>query len=525
MRTKIFKNTKETQEPLSKSELTAEQRDDKLLRTGVGIFSGVLLITIVASIHLSTLDLAFGSLAWGSKHLWRGHGAGFRISALNPRTSRLIEGISVKATLRDKKGEKLHIKERGWSSVELNFDVPVDLEDVAALDIEVETEFGTDEFTIGLEAFNTPGKLKGKIVPVDKTLMPKVHLPDSDTLQVRLYPLAHDLVLGLENKVVGQVVEKGKPLAEVRVEEKSIGVSAKTLPSGLFRVQYRPMIRPTPINFMVGESPAIGCPVPIEARPVQLYLDTYPTTFAAPGETVQILLDTLPFRGEIYFDVWAAESLLLTASAETTGSPLELEIVLPKKAAGFFRFSVYRDFIAPSENSQSRLLWVSKDSDEKAAQVASSTLSKLPGHDPIQETIKTASISSQPLLTSLLLSRHRPLTPGLPELISTIASRQKSVTKARNKAREITHRLFAITLILGFLLIVAWILHHQLKIRRAVREVAEESIMAGEEEFEDVDLGQLSKITSLYDLFAVIAALVLGIYSIRILLSIIRWEW
>ncbi|MBI3180341.1 MAG: hypothetical protein HYZ27_11810, partial [Deltaproteobacteria bacterium] len=65
-------------------------RTGRRLRIAIAGFCALLLFTIVASVHLSTLDVSYGTLVFGPASLWRNHAASFPVAAFEPRGIDLV---------------------------------------------------------------------------------------------------------------------------------------------------------------------------------------------------------------------------------------------------------------------------------------------------------------------------------------------------------------------------------------------------------------------------------------------------
>lgn len=503
---------------------TNEARDERRLRVAVGAFSALLLVTIVASIHLSTLGLTFGSLVYGSVHVWRGHDAAFRIAAIDGQGTTLIGGMSARVALRDGKGVRDTAEASGEEFLDARLSVPQDLGGDATLEVEVETEAGDDHFTLKLVPVDRPPPMRGRITSHREALTPDAR-PPAGGYEVRLYPEAGSVVAGLPNPMQGWVLDGGKPTAvPLHVDDPGLDAASDAL--GLFAFVYTPPPVRKPLRFAVGEAPTLHVDVPLDPKPMQLVIDTKPRRFAQPGGAVEVTVRTLPFRGPLFIDVWAGGCVLLATSARPKEGKQELELVLPAAVEGFVRIDAYRDPFAASDNAGSALLWASAKPAASAAEEALAAVATMPGADPVLTAAQQATGEGRARYAHLALSRVQPAETGLMLLRNTVQERRAVVERERDGLRVHVHRLFALTFALGVGMAIAWGIRHTLGVKRAVRGVVDEDPLDEAETPDDAKVARAARYATLrhlYNLALALAAIGMAAYSIYVLLTRMRW--
>ncbi len=499
---------------------------DRRLKQAIVVFAALLLAAIIASVHLSTMRVAFGSLTFGGKTVWRGHDTAFRFAALDPGSNRFVDNIEVQATLIDRKGQRLHVASHGDPFADVRFQVPADLERSAFLDVQLSTPAGSEHFRVATTARDRPTPLSGHLVSYEDNLKTSANVGGGTKggYGVALYPESGPLVAGLENDIVARVTQDGNPTSRP-VTNDQVGLQGRSDAFGLLRFTYRPPLNPTPLVFAIGEAPSVSVHVPIDARPTQLALDVQPRGIVRPGATLEIKVPTLPFRDAVILDVWAGGTLLLSAPLAATEQPRRAEVRLPEGLSGFVRVDAYRNPASPDETSLSRLVWVSDSPLADAADAALAALGHLEGTDPLLAATRTASSEAKAAWLPLLLTRYRPDTSGLPLLRSTVEERQAQLRREVARLRRWVHIAFVLTAFCALALATVWGVRHRRRMQQEMSSVIREAAAAGA----DVDESAAAAIPRLQEGHAksfvlAVVALALAVYAVFVLLTRIRWE-
>ena len=503
-----------------------DSRSNRRVRFGVGTFACVILFCIVASIELSTIDLNFASFIYGSDQVWVGHRSSFRVAAIDAQTKRPLEKLDLKASLKAGGDVLETITTQGHQWAEFNIKIPKNLPKAPLLlEIEVESEQGTDISQIELRPVATPGLVESEFQPLsrlyedDNAQAPR----EVNGYQLKLYPLGGHLVSGLTNSITGQIFLNGKPTDGV-VQSDELQLMKTVSPQGLTEFEWRPMISPRPLQFKIGKQPIHSQVVRIKPRPSQLLLQSNGPWLNKPGASAEAVIRTLPFRGRFHIDVWAGNCLLLAASEFPEREAFEFSLKLPPDFEGMLRIDAYKNFMAPQGTVTSSHLWVSSKPRDPAEAELLSTLETIPKSKEWKWAIN-GERNLQQAMIPLLLSRLFPVNQGAPLLLSTLEARKASVTEGREDLRKHIHRLFFVTIISGTFLLGAWIVLQRRRVRRDVRDVIQEGILQGEDLDADA-IADLSKQGNFVEALITFGAIALSLYSIYILLSqLLNWGW
>lgn len=493
------------------------------LRLAVGIFATALFGTMVVSIHLSTLDVSFGSLLYGSQSVWRGRTAAFRVAAYDPTAGVLLSELRAEVRLVDAHGVRATAEVAGDQIIDVVLPVAIDLGRDARLEVTLDTPDGDDELSAALEPVDAPGALAGTLLPWTASLAPHAEKPRGP-VDLELYPEGGDVVAGLTNEMVGRAVRNHSAWStSLRLSD--LGLQTTSDATGLFRFSYLPRPDGQPLTFLVGPPPGELVRVGVEARPRQLLLRTVPPSFVPVGARIQLQLDTLPARGPIHVDLWCGRALLAMSRIEPGPLPRTGTLTLPEAAPGLYRVSAYRSPVAPESASASHL--VSAGPDDRATHIeqAITSLRDLGGAQrPVDLALDAPTIESRAVWVSIAMSRFSPDSPGVPLLRSTVEQRRLAVRTRRDALRARTHVLFAGTVLVGIALAIAWVAQHQLRVRRAVRDVIDEGVREGED-LDTEELGKVGRLVNAYQLWLVPVSLALLLYGIYVLLRSLRWGW
>ena len=504
------------------AEAAAEAKSARVLRLGIAGFSGVLLLTIVASIHLSTLDVAFGSMLSGATRIWRGQSASFRVAAFDPRGVDWVGPIAATFTLRDAAGVHAEATDAGHAFAEARLAVPSEVAAEASLVVEVETPLGSDRITVALEARDRPGPLAGRIAP-HTDAYPEGQRP-SGAYQVAVYPRGGHVVAGLENMISARISREDQPVA-TSLHTDAFGIHSESDEAGIFHFPFSPLPRAQHLSFSVGDGGAETITIPLEVKSSGLLLEVSPRGLVAPGADLSVRLATLPFADPtVHLDVWVGGALVLTTSRPVADRHLELEIGLPRAARGLVRVEAYRNLGADDDVRSTQLLWASEAPPEQAAATALDALAELDGGDPILALARAASGAAKVELTRMALTRYLPDSAGPPTIASTLDARRTLVADRRRSARTAVHTLFVFTLVVGLGLILGWVVRHTIRVRRSMRAVMDQGAAAGEV-IDREGIERLARFSHLYDLFLALLTIALIGYGILTLLLRMKWEW
>ncbi|MEL6759848.1 MAG: hypothetical protein AAFP04_05545 [Myxococcota bacterium] len=499
----------------------SEYRDQRRARLALTGFGAVLLATMIASMHLSTLELSFGTMMFGSSQLWRGERAHFRLMAVDPQAAlRPIAIDEASLTLKDK-GRVLGPYRFEGSLPSLSLPIPDDLSDSVTARVSVATEFGIDTFEQTLTPVDTPTAMQGRITAHRELLEPRGRPALDAATTLRLYPSSGVFVDGLMNRVYGAAQVDGAR-APIVVSSETSGFRAETDADGLFTVQMRPQPRPTGERFVLGEAPGFSQRFFLRTENRQLVASTEPAAFARPGETIQIAIETLPLREALFADLWIGDSLVAGTSIAPGPSPLRTELVIPTNARGLVRIDVFRRLLTPDASFSSATLWVSAASPSARHRELLDTLAKLPGDDWAIHAAKDTQNPEANPLAAMALSRFASERVGSLLLRNTVDERARALNERKQRLRGRVNLLFGATFALGIALSAAWALRHHLKIKRDVNAVVDEGLSAGEDLDEEA-MRKLIAVQSRLDFVLVIAALIFAAYAILVLLTSIRW--
>jgi len=461
-------------------------------------------------------------MVFGTREVWRGQSASFRVAAYDPRGIDLVGPIAATVTLRDSQGTRAEATDAGHAFVEARLAVPSDIEEECSLVVDIETPLGTDQITVELTATDEPPTLKGRIASHTE-VYPPTQKP-SGPYDVAIYPRGGQVVAGLENMITALITRGGTPV-KTSLHTDAFGIHSDSDEAGIFHFPFSPLPQPKSLAFTIGESGTEKVTIPLHVQTSGLLLEVTPRGFAEPGGELKLQLRTLPFADPtIHLDVWVGGALLLAASQPADDQHLELDIGLPEAAHGLVRVEAYRNLGADDDSRTTQLLWVSNDPPEEAAAAALAALGALSGGDPILERALAAAGPTQVELTRMALSRYVPESAGPPMMASSLGSRRTAVAARKSSARNAVHTLFVLTLVAGMGLSLGWVIRHTIRVRRTMRAVMDEGIAAGEA-IDPEGIERLTKFSHLYDLILAFITIALIAYGILTLLLRMKWEW
>ena len=496
-------------------------REDRTLRLTIVAFAGVMLVLILLSIQLSMLQVPSASLVYGSPEVWRGHTAGFRVISVHPERIRPIQTDVIRLTLVDQTGLRWEKEKRRRHLGEFLIDIPQDLQKDARLGIEVIVDGELEAFELPLKPVDSPTIMAGTIHHHNDNLGKPEYQPPN-TPDVEIYPKTHHVTAALPNTLTGRIHVAGKPL-QARLRMESLDITLDSDANGLFSFDYTPRPSKKPLEIFIGNAPAMKSSVPIKPFPVQLLLNIEHGVMTEGFEGLNYTLHTLPYRRPIHIDTWVGNSLVDISSTIAIGGMHRGEIALtdaplPTTAVAF------RNVIVPEANASWRTFWPGEIKNESHRLTLASWLKSQQGGDPLK-SLTHEELAAAPKLLELLMSRFKPRVIGPQLLHSNREARQEAFDVYRVGLRSHINRIFVITISLGLVLCIIWVIRHRRRVNFAMRMVAEEAI----EEGEDYDTDALNHVTDnqfRFDLLMIVFWLLLFVYSIYILLArYMRWTW
>ncbi|MEO1172690.1 MAG: hypothetical protein AAFX94_11675 [Myxococcota bacterium] len=492
-----------------------ERSEALRLRIAVAVFAAVLLVAMIASMHLSTLELSFGSLVYGSPRVWPGHQATLRVAAVDPSANlRTVPITGGEVVIYDAFGERVRHPLSGHLS-EVHLPIPEDLQYEARAEIRVVTEFGEDRFTQSLIPVSAPVSGSAEVRSHRKLLARRGRPRPGGPNELRLYPQSGVLVDGLPNTVTVWALDQGTAL-ETSLHSDAIGFRTATDRDGLATIQWLPRPNPIGFPFVLGETDTVTLPAELEQR--QLVAST-PSLLVSAGEPLPLTVHSLPTREPVSVDLWLGDVLAYGQQVTLRDGKGTLEIPIPRDYEGLARVDVYRSIFAPESSSSSLTLWVSDAPRAEAASDATAHLQGLEGADPA-----LAGAGQDPRFTELALSRTRFDRVGVQLLRTTVDERLQAVRKQKANLRGTINGVFTLTFIFGLLLLSVWAVRHQLRVKANVEDVVSDGIARGEA-IDPETVSGLTRFRFGYEVAVVIAGLALAGYSILTLLQTIRWYY
>lgn len=495
---------------------TTELSEAARLRVGIAVFAFVMLAAIIASTHLSTLALSFGSLVYGSPRVWPGHQATLRVAAVDPsanlRTVPILEGEIV---IHDAFGERVRHPLSG-EIAEAQLPIPEDLQYEARAEIRVVTQFGEDRFTQSLIPVQAPSVPSPTVRSHRSILAPRGRPKLGGPNELRLYPQSGVLVDGLPNRVAIWALDHSNDLA-TSLHSDSVGFRTETDELGLAHIEWLPRPNPIGFPFVLGEDTTVTLPAELEQR--QLVVSTESLVVAA-GKPLPLTVHSLPTREPILVDLWLGEVLAYGHRVTMNRGKADFEVAIPRDYKGFARIDVYRSVFAPESSSSSLTLWVSNSPREAAAAEAAKALRDLEDNEPAVRRAQEDPLT----FAELALSRASFDDVGVQLLRTTVEERQAFVDERKKTLRGTLNTVFVLTFVFGLLLISVWAVRNQRRFRASIEDVAAEGIARGEA-IDSKAVARFARFRYRYELIVVIAGLALAAYSILTLLRTIRWSY
>ncbi|MBJ80649.1 MAG: hypothetical protein CMH60_04955 [Myxococcales bacterium] len=473
-----------------------------------------MLLCIVASIHLSTAELSFGTQVYGSNKVVAGQQAAFRLMIVNTANLRSLAFDHAEVKLKDKKDI---LFKRAFKYQEIaNIHVPIPKTSSAELTLEfyIETDGNSDEFSIPLKVRSEPGPIESALIKSPFTKSKKIK---GTTIEVRLYPDTGKIVSAFKNHLRLYMTKDGQPLA-TKIEIKPLGREITTNEDGFAHFAYKPMAHLKELTFVYTlENMPLTLKIPIHVEALQMQVDFKKSRFVRPGDTQAITIEKLPFSSPLHLDLWLGDTLVQAASYEQPRGPIELNIEVPDWAGQPLRWQFFRNLMAPQGTDLNYTQWLSHSSGEEGAEQSQAFLNKVPG----AETITLP--PTVPERHQTFLSRLQPYHSGTPLLHSSVSGRQADLDAWRTNLRQIVHRIFMLCAILGALLLVISLWRHHRRTQIQMKSALDEGFLAGEA----VD----PRLTHNYpkdrkvDLLMALVAIFSLIYAIYILLTHIQWRY
>ena len=250
--------------------------------------------------------------------------------------------------------------------------------------------------------------------------------------QVHIYPESHHLTAGIPNEVTGLLVHNGEPQA-IELRSESLGLDTVTKPLGTFRFNITPHIKPKPIEFSVGNAPAIKSELPVRAQPTQLRLRAESGFFLEGRTRLDYAVDTLPFKRPIHIDTWVGNALVGIKTTLAIRGHHEASLTLPVPAGVPVTVVAFRNIIVPDSNA-SRTFWPGSSSSASDRAAARQWLEQQSGADVLKSSAFDAH-RDNPRWLSLLASRYAPDIISAQLLHSTIDERKDAFDAYRVELR------------------------------------------------------------------------------------------
>lgn len=529
---------------------------ERPIRWAIIGYACALLIVIVLSVHVSTLELAFGSVCYGSRTLWRGHDAAFRIVALEPRRLTMVDTMRARITVRDQAGHPVVFREAQGPIAEINVPIPTTLELIGArADVEVHTSYGVDRFTLPVTvapegspgiappgiahaAHATPGAIDGTFTPDlhDLFWLPRHQPTSTGPYHVELFAQAGEVIAGMPNHLYGQITQNGQPVMTV-VENRSMGLHVSGNALGLFEFDYTPPMEQKPLTLSVGTPPHTSeITWPINSKPTQIMLSVSPDVIAKSGGTIDVTVRTLPYRKPIYVDMILNDTVVLSTSLPPdhenpipSADPMDrgrrMTLPIPADAHGWLLITAYRNVLTPQESFARQLVWVSPQTapgaalDEAIASVRTHNLLLVPS----QAQLNMLPLHLQEQALRVALTRFQPRSKGAPLLHSTLQTRLSAFKARQHQWRTWINGGLLVLVTVGLIMMVTLVLKQQRQTRRSMHTALQEAIDAKALD-EDTDLHGITALKHSYEFGLIVLTIVMFAYCVYLLLSSMRWE-
>ena len=491
----------------------------------IGAFVGTLLLSIVASVELSTLSLNFSTVCFGSPNVWLGHSAGFRVAALDAQSTRFLPSIDVTAELLDGQSVVAQSTVQGVTLADLNLTIPLKVQnETLSLRVRVESDLGSDNFTLALRPMKHPSPINSVF---STSQQPPYSLKASSlqknqptTPDLELFPMAGHLISGLPNLIFGRITDGTKPPPkELALKEGNSTLHPNA--AGLFSFTHIPRGKDETFTFLLPGHPHPGLKAALALRPAQLLLTPLPKAVFRPGEEVLVEIQTLPFRSPIHVDLWAGSALLKTTSTFAENGHVTLPLSTPVDFTGLIRIDAYKNFIAPQDTATSTHAFVTASSDPYPQLFAT-----LSGRTPPKLVTEFGDATSGPVQTTLArlaLARLFPPHEGAPLLRNTYDDRHNQITHSRDQLRTHVHQIFLASVAVGLLSLLGWVVSHQRKRKSAVSAVIHEGISQGEE-WDPEAIKNLTRTANRFDITLTFLAIALIFYAVYVLLTrLLQW--
>lgn len=484
----------------------------RVLRWAIVAFSVAILLAVGASIHLSAIDVNFGSEIYGSPKLWRGAQAIFRVFAYEPRRNNYLP-VKAQLNLRDSKGMRTSYNAEGDFSADFRINVPRDLDDDPFLEVSLETASGNDSLRIALRAVDGPGPPQGFFSSGDAALRPRAPACDKD-FNVTLFPASGKIVAGLNNRLRGLVTTNNQPL-QTTIKIPAAKTQVQSDNRGWFEFDYQPMGLLAPLTFSDGNSRF--CSLQVDIAPRQLLLAPADQWAVTPGSQRPIEIRSLPQTRPLFIDMWAGDILVDSITVPIAQGQGHGAITLPAYE-GWLQIQSYRDIVAPDATANVQLFWAVSNPNTAWESVQSS-LGSMRTEDDIGKNVA----SNQPHDTAMLalLSRFVPQQVGAPLLRSTVQTRQTEWHEQREKIRGRIHLVYGLLLLLALMLVFIAAMKHRRNVRAQLTQVLHEEAHDSEEPLVAPEILRPSHIPFLV---GTLLALILAAYAVYALLTQLRWR-
>ncbi|MDP7039265.1 MAG: hypothetical protein QGI45_08910 [Myxococcota bacterium] len=500
-----------------------EEHSKRLTQISVAAFCTIMLLCIVASIHLSTAELSFGTQVYGSHQVLAGQNAGFRVMIVNTHNLRPLAFDHAKLQLKAKKDVLFKQAYKNQEVANIHIPIPADAPTELTLEFDIEASGNSDHFTIPLKVMKKPGPLEMTLLKSPSAQSKSQKDAAMDQIAIHLYPETGKIVSAFKNRLRIYVTKNGQPWRtklEIPLLEKSVSTDEQ----GFATLIYKPMAHLKKLTFAytLDHKPQT-LKVPIQVEALQMQVDFKGRRIIPPGQTQEISISKLPFSTPLHLDLWLGNALVQVASYRQRRGPIELNMEIPELIHQPIRWQFFRNLMAPQGSDLNYVQWLSHHTGTKGQEAALNFLQDLPGDDILLKNSPTHTSAMLETRHQALMGRLQPYHPGTPLLHSSTAGRKTELEAWRNNLRQIVHRIFLISALLGGLLLIISLWRHHRTTQAQMKAALDEGFLAGEAV--DPRLSHTYPKDRKLDLLMAMIAIFSLIYAIYILLTHIQWRY
>lgn len=483
------------------------------MRWVIAGFATAALLALSVSIHLSTLELNFGTLIFGSPVLRSGGQAAFRVHALEPISWRPVPLREV--AVRDENEHSIQAKafdgtvlvtlaESTRKSVTLHF--------------RITTDSGVDQASVQLPV-SEQARTALRIVSHRAALIQDRSVGSSKNPPVALYPEWGHAVLGLPSRVYGRWLGPTQPSIEVE----AMDIKTTVGDTGVFVLDLPARHRRDPLELKVKEGDRThDFKIPLDFRPSQLRLLLDAPDIIAPETTLKVSVKCLPFRDPVLLDVWIGDVLVATHEASATEGHAAFSVLIPSDAHGWLRLEAYRNLFAPEGAISVGVRWIGDAPHEQELEKIARLISTSADADDVALEFVQHPDRRKNLLPLVLSRLHAPGL-GMPKLHSTVEDRQAQVRAYRDRLRGRVNALFVLLILAGLTVVTTMALRGRLQSERDLDAVLAETGDLPRSKADETPW--LAQWALRLQMTAVLCAVLLAVYSIWLLMTYIQWSF